>query len=124
MVGERDDRAYGAATALGPSVGPTSREYAGNRGPHSPHPRPGTPPRTRSGWPLTVPPLVILWVGERPLAVRLRSVVAISRFPTNPRLANLIEGESSAMGFAIERMPEAGLWRLFSQPPRPRRVGL
>jgi hypothetical protein len=28
------------------------------------------------------------------------------------------------MGFAVERMPEAGLWRLFSQPPRPRRVGL
>ena len=26
--------------------------------------------------------------------------------------------------FAVERMPEAGLWRLFSQPPRPRRVGL
>jgi len=51
-------------------------------------------------------------------------VVAISRFPTNPRLATLIEGEASAMGFAVERMPEAGLWRLFSQPPRPRRVGL
>lgn len=78
----------------------------------------------RSGWPLAVPPLVILWVGERPLAVRLRSVVAISRFATNPRLANLLEGEAAANGFAIERMPEAGLWRLFSQPPRPRRVGL
>jgi len=78
----------------------------------------------RSGWPLNVPPLVILWVGERPLAVRLRSVVAISRFATNPRLANLLENEASANGFAVERMPEAGLWRLFSQPPRPRRVGL
>jgi hypothetical protein len=78
----------------------------------------------RSGWPLAVPPLVILWVGERPLAVRLRAVVAISRFATNPRLANLLEGEAAANGFAIERMPEAGLWRLFSQPPRPRRVGL
>ena len=87
--------------------------------------RPSSPTADpRSGWPLSVPPLIILWVGERPLAVRLRSVVAISRFPTNPRLANLIEGESSALGFAIERMPEAGLWRLFSQPPRPRRVGL
>ena len=78
----------------------------------------------RSGWPMTVPPLVILWVGERPLAVRLRAVVAISRFPTNARLANLVEGQASAMGFAVQRMPEAGLWRLFSQPPRPRRVGL
>jgi hypothetical protein len=87
--------------------------------------RPSSPTTDpRSGWPLTVPPLVILWVGERPLAVRLRSVVAISRFPTNPRLANLVEGEGSALGFAVERMPEAGLWRLFSQPPRPRRVGL
>ena len=78
----------------------------------------------RSGWPMTVPPLVILWVGERPLAVRLRAVVAISRFPTNARMANLVEGEASAAGFAVERMAEAGLWRLFSQPPRPRRVGL
>jgi hypothetical protein len=87
--------------------------------------RPSSPTTDpRSGWPLAVPPLVILWMGERPLSVRLRSVVAISRFPTNPRLANLVEGEASAMGFAVQRMPEAGLWRLFSQPPRPRRVGL
>ena len=78
----------------------------------------------RSGWPLSVPPMVILWIGERPLAVRLRSVVAISRFPTNPRLALEQVGEASAGGFAVERMAEAGLWRLFSQPPRPRRVGL
>ncbi|MEA2331548.1 MAG: hypothetical protein QOH58_1686 [Thermoleophilaceae bacterium] len=78
----------------------------------------------RSGWPLTVPPLVILWVGERPLAVRLRNAVAISRFATNPRLANLLETEAIAAGLAVERMAEAGLWRLFSQPPRPRRVGL
>ena len=35
--------------------------------------RPSSPTTDpRSGWPLTVPPLVILWVGERPLAVRLR----------------------------------------------------
>ena len=47
-----------------------------------------------------MPPLVILWVGERPLAVRLRSVVAVSRFATHPRVANLVEGEASAMGFA------------------------
>ena len=78
----------------------------------------------RSGWPMNVPPLVILWVGERPLAVRLRSAVAISRFATSPRLANLLETEAAASGFAVERMAEAGLWRLFSQPPRPRRVGL
>jgi hypothetical protein len=78
----------------------------------------------RSGWPVMVPPLVILWVGERPLAVRLRALVAISRFPTNPRLANLLEGEAAAAGFAVERIAEAGLWRLFAQPPRPRRVGL
>ena len=71
--------------------------------------RPSTPTTDpRSGWPLTVPPLVILWVGERPLAVRLRAVVAISRFPTNARLANLVEGEAAAQGFAVERMPEAG----------------
>jgi hypothetical protein len=85
-----------------------------------------SPPTTdpRSGQLLRVPPLVILWAGERPLAVRLRSVVAISRFPTMPRLASLLEGEAQAAGFPVQRMPEAGLWRLFSQPPRPRRVGL
>jgi hypothetical protein len=84
--------------------------------------QPTTDPR--SGRPLPVPPLVILWVGERPLAVRLRSVVAVSRFATLPRLASLLEGEAHAGGFAVQRMPEAGLWRLFAQPPRPRRVGL
>lgn len=78
----------------------------------------------RSGRPMPVPPLVILWTGERPLAVRLRSVVAVSRFPLMPRLASLLEGEAYSAGFAVERMPEAGLWRLFSQPPRPRPVGL
>jgi hypothetical protein len=84
-----------------------------------------SPPTTdpRSGRPMAVPPLVILWAGERPLAVRLRSVVAISRFPTFPRMANLLEGDAQAAGFGVERMPEAGLWRLFAQPPRPRRVG-
>jgi hypothetical protein len=78
----------------------------------------------RSDRPMAVPPLVILWVGERPLAVRLRSVVAVSRFATMPRLATLVEGDAYAAGFAVERMPEAGLWRLFAQPPRPRPVGL
>jgi hypothetical protein len=78
----------------------------------------------RSGCALPVPPLVILWSGERPLAVRLRSVVAVSRFATMPRLASLVEAEAYAAGLAVERMPEAGLWRLFSSPPRPRPVGL
>ena len=78
----------------------------------------------RSGHPLAVPPLAILWSGERPLAVKLRSVVALSRFATMPRVANLVECEALAAGFLVERMPEAGLWRLFSQPPRPRHVGL
>jgi hypothetical protein len=77
----------------------------------------------RSGLPLQVPPLVILWAGERPLAVRLRNVVAVSSFATFPRLASLLEGEAYACGFAVERIPEAGLWRLFAQPPRPRQVG-
>jgi len=84
------------------------------------------PPTTdpRSGLPVAVPPLVILWTGERPLAVRLRSVVAVSRFATLPRLASLLEGEAHSCGFPLQRIPEAGLWRLFAQPPRPRRVGL
>jgi hypothetical protein len=77
----------------------------------------------RSGRPMAVPPLVILWGGERPLAVRLRAVVAVSRFGTMPRLASLLEAEAHAAGFAVERIPEAGLWRLFAHPPRPRPVG-
>jgi hypothetical protein len=77
----------------------------------------------RSGRTLAVPPLAILWAGERPLAVKLRSVVAVSRFATLPRVASLVESEALAAGFSVERMPEAGLWRLFSQPPRPRPVG-
>jgi hypothetical protein len=51
-------------------------------------------------------------------------VVAVSRFGTMPRLASLLEGEAHSAGFAVERIPEAGLWRLFAQPPRPRPVGL
>ena len=86
-----------------------------------PH-EPTTDPRT--GRPLAVPPLVILWAGERPLAVKLRSVVAVSRFATHATSGHLIESEALAAGFLVERMPEAGLWRLFSQPPRPRPVGL
>ena len=78
----------------------------------------------RSGRQVAVPPLAILWAGERPLAVKLRAVVAVSRFATMPRVASLVETEASAAGFVVERMPEAGLWRLFSYPPRPRPVGL
>jgi hypothetical protein len=78
----------------------------------------------RSERPMAVPPLVILWAGERPLAVRLRSVVAISRFATMPRVASLLDGEAHSSGFAVQQMPESGLWRLFAQPPRPRPVGL
>jgi len=74
----------------------------------------------RSGAPLQVPPLAVLWVGERPMAVRLRGVVAVSRFPPEPHFGTLIESEAIARGYAIERMAESGLWRLFSQPPRPR----
>jgi hypothetical protein len=74
----------------------------------------------RSGRPLAVPPLVVLWVEERPLAVRMRKIVALSRFPPAPHLAGYLEAESLAAGLAVERMVEAGLWRLFSQPPRPR----
>jgi hypothetical protein len=81
-----------------------------------------SPPTTdpRSGRPVTVPPLLILWVKERPLAVRIRLVVAISRFPPSTRLAALLEGESLSAGLPVERVAEAGLWRLFSRPPRPR----
>jgi hypothetical protein len=74
----------------------------------------------RSGQPLLVPPLVVLWIEERPVAVRLRMVVAISRFPPEPRLVATLEADCLANGLAVERIPEAGLWRLFSQPPRPR----
>jgi hypothetical protein len=76
----------------------------------------------RSGRRLPVPPLVILWAGERPLAVRLRFVVAVSRFSAMPELASLLEGEAHGAGYAVEHMAEAGLWRLFAQPPRPRPV--
>ena len=74
----------------------------------------------RSGRPVLVPPLVVLWIEERPVAVRVRTVVAISRFPPEPRLVAMLEADCLAAGLAVERIPEAGLWRLFAQPPRPR----
>ena len=81
-----------------------------------------SPPTTdpRSGQPLPVPPVVVLWIEERPVAVRMRNVVAISRFPPEPRLVSMLEADCLAAGLAVERLPEAGLWRLFAQPPRPR----
>jgi hypothetical protein len=74
----------------------------------------------RSGRPLLVPPVVVLWIEERPVAVLVRTVVAISRFPPEPRLVSALEADCLAAGVAVERMPEAGLWRLFAHPPRPR----
>jgi hypothetical protein len=80
------------------------------------------PPTTdpRSGRLVAVPPLVVLWIEDRPLAARLRGVVAINRFPPEPRLATALEADCVAAGLAIERLCEAAIWRLFSQPPRPR----
>jgi hypothetical protein len=74
----------------------------------------------RSGQPMLVPPVVVLWIEERPVAVRVRTVVAISRFPPEPRLVSMLEADCLAAGLAVERLPEAGLWRLFAHPPRPR----
>jgi hypothetical protein len=74
----------------------------------------------RSGEPVAVPPIVVLWIEERPVAVRMRNVAAISRFPPEPRLVSILEADCMAGGLAVERIPEAGLWRLFSAPPRPR----
>ena len=74
----------------------------------------------RSGRPLFVPPVVVLWIEERPVAVRVRTVVAISRFPRSRASSRCSRPTASPPGLAVERMPEAGLWRLFAHPPRPR----
>jgi hypothetical protein len=74
----------------------------------------------RSGRRVGVPPLVILWVWERPQAVRMRTVIAVNRFPANARLVELLERQAEVSGLPVERVPEAGLWRLFHRPPRPR----
>ncbi len=81
-----------------------------------------SPPTTdpRSGRPVSVPPLSILWVEERPLAVRVRNVVVLSSFPSLPRLATLVDSTASASGLAVEQATEAAVWRMFAQPPRPR----
>jgi hypothetical protein len=80
------------------------------------------PPTTdpRSDVLMRVPPLVVLWVDERPVAVRIRSVVALSRSSLMPRLSAHLEAEALAAGLAVERVGEARLWRLFAGPPRPR----
>src|SRR6185436_15291096 len=57
----------------------------------------------RSGRPLFVPPVVVLWIEERPVAVRVRTVVAMSRFPPEPRLVTMLEAECLAAGLAVER---------------------
>ena len=77
----------------------------------------------RSGQPIAVPRLVVLWVEDRPVAVRLRSLVVVTRFPSNSRIVALLEGEALGRGLVVERVWEAGLWRLFAQPPRPWIVG-
>jgi hypothetical protein len=77
----------------------------------------------RSGRPMPVPPMVIIWWEERPVAVRLRLLVAMNRFPPHDRLANLLENELAAAGLPVQRVPEAALWRLFASPPRPRLAG-
>src|SRR3712207_2623697 len=112
VIGER--RAVQAVLgAKAPSRGPLEDE-------------PGDPPPTtdpRNGKPMTVPPVVVLWIEERPVAVRVRTVVAISRFPPEPRMVAMLEADCLAAGLGVERMPEAGLWRLFAHPPRPRLAG-
>jgi hypothetical protein len=74
----------------------------------------------RSGEPVAVPPLVVLWAWDRPHAVRVRSLVAVNRFPPNGRLVNLLENQAPAAGLAVQPVHEARLWRLFHRPPRPR----
>lgn len=74
----------------------------------------------RSGYPVFVPPVSILWLDERPIAVRVHDVVAVNSFPPHPRLGDLVVDVAEANGLPVEHLPEAGLWRLFAQPPRPR----
>ncbi len=70
----------------------------------------------RSGVPLEVPPMVVLWLEERPLAVRLRNIVALSPSPAHPAISIAVEADCLAAGLEVEHMGEAGLWRLFSPP--------
>lgn len=81
-----------------------------------------SPPTTdpRSGRPVLVPPVSILWLDERPIAVRVHDIVALNCFPPEPRVSDLVAATAEANGLPVEQLPEAGLWRLFAQPPRPR----
>jgi hypothetical protein len=83
------------------------------------------PPTTdpRDGRPVWVPPVVILWVQERPLAVRVRSLIVLNRSASPDDLANVIEGAADAYGLSVEHVCEAGLWRLFQVPSRLRATG-
>jgi hypothetical protein len=82
----------------------------------------GTTVDPRSGQSIPVPALVVLWEEDRPCAVRVRSLVAVSRFWPNPRLIAALENEALVSGLVVERVWEASLWRLFSQPRRLRVV--
>ena len=74
----------------------------------------------RSGAPVAVPPLVILWVEDRPLAVLLRGVVATSTMAQSSRLGVIVAERALVAGLPIEHLSEAALWRLFSRRERAR----
>lgn len=80
----------------------------------------GAPPTTdpRDGTEIPVPPVVILWEAERPLAVGLRTVVAVAPYPQHARVIGLLEATALDAGLAVERVHEGALWRLFDTPPR------
>src|SRR4051794_41961363 len=63
----------------------------------------------RSGRPLFVPPVVVLWIEERPVAGRVRRVVAISRFPPAPRPGPMLGAGCLAAGLPGGRRPQARL---------------
>ena len=78
------------------------------------------PPTTdpRSGRTVWVPPVIILWLEERPLAVRVRSVIALNTYSPLVGLSTMIERYAEEHGLPLENVCEAGLWRLFQGPPR------
>ena len=43
--------------------------------------------------------------------------MAINRFPPEPGQVDLLEHRAMLAGLPVERMPEAGLGRLFHRPP-------
>lgn len=74
----------------------------------------------RGGAPVAVPPLVILWIEDRPLAVLLRGVVATSTMAQSSRLGVMVAERALAAGLPIEHLSESALWRLFSRRQGPR----